>query len=162
MSGLRMTMWSKLLISAVVMPAIILAGCATTPSYQAKATNRSDGAIVRGWQSGTFMYLTFTHTEIEKVDGLRLSVWSQTGGGWLVDPGLRVLSVAGTYAGGFGGVERYAGRVELDATLIAGHSYRIKAERSGGIMTFWVEDEEMHAAASEKRTTNTTHWINWL
>ena len=151
-------MWSKLLISLVVLPTIILAGCATTPSYQAKAVNRGDGAIVRGWASGNFIF--FTYTEVEKVDGLRLSIWSQVRGGWVVDPGLRVLSVAGTYVGGFGG--RDTGRVELNATLKGGHTYRIKAERSGELMNLWVEDEEMHEVVSEKRSTNTTHWVKWI
>ena len=77
-------MWSKLLISVVVLPTIILACRTTTPSYQANVTNRSDGAIVRGWVSGKFMF--FTHTEIEKVDGLPLSVWSQVGGGCPLKP----------------------------------------------------------------------------
>lgn len=151
-------MWAKLLISVVVMPAIILPGCATTPSYEAKVINRGDGAIVRGWESGAFVF--YTYTEIEKVDGLRLSIWSQIGGGWLVDPGLRVLSVAGTYVGGFG--ERDTGRVELKATLKAGHSYRIKAERSGEHMTLWVEDEVMNEVVGEKRSTNTTRWKRWI
>jgi len=149
-------MRSKLLISVVVILPIILVSCATTPSYQAKAINRSEGAIVRGWSSGTFAF--FTYTEVEKVDGQRLSIWSQ--GGCLVDPGLRVLSVAGTYVGWFGG--RDTGRVELTATLKSGHTYRVKAERSGESMTLWVEDQETHEAASERQSTNTTHWIKWL
>ena len=152
-------MWHKLLTSVIVLPTIIFAGCTTGPMYQAKATNRSDGAVVRGWKSGGFMF--FTYTEIEKVDGLRLSARSKVGRA-LVDPGLRVLTVAGTYAGGFGGVERYTGLVELDATLKAGHSYRVKAERSGERMTLWVEDEEMHEVVSERQSTDTTHWIKWL
>ena len=140
------------------MPTILTAGCATTPGYQAKAINRSDGAIISGWESGAFRF--YTYTEIEKVDGIRLSIWSQVGGGWLVDPGLRVLSVAGTYVGGFGG--RDTGRVELKAILKAGHSYRIKAERSGELMTLWVEDEETNEVVGEKRSINTTHWIRWI
>jgi hypothetical protein len=151
-------MWSKMLISVIVLPIIILAGCTTMPSYQAKATNRSDGAVVSSWSSGTFMF--FTYTEIEKVDGLRLSAWSQASGGWLVDPGLRVLSVAGTYAGWSPG--RDTGRVELVVTLKAGHTYLVKAERSGEIMTLWVEDQETREVVREKRSTKTTHWIKWL
>lgn len=151
-------MWSKLLISVVVLPPFILGSCATTSCYQAKATNRSDGAIVHGWASGKFIF--FTYAEVEKVDGLPLSIWSQVGGGWLVDPGSRVLIVAGTYVGGFGG--RDTGRVELNATLKAGHLYRIKAEYGGDLMTLWVEDEEMQEMVSEKRSTKTTHWIKWL
>jgi len=150
-----MTMWRKLLFSVGVMSVIIVAGCTTTPSYQATAGNRRDGAIVHGWASGQFIFFTFA--EVEKVDGLPRSKWSNS---VLVDPGLRVLSVAGTYAGGFGG--RDTGRVELNATLKAGHTYRIKAERSGELMTLWVEDEEMHEVVSEKRSTKTTHWIKWL
>ena len=156
--GLRVRMRSKLLITVVVMLPIILVSCATAPSYQAKAINRSEGSIVRGWASGRFAY--FTRTEVENVDGQRLSIWSQVGGGPLVDPGLRVLSVAGTYTGLFGG--RDTGRVELTATLKAGHTYRVKAERSGEIMTLWVEEQETHEVVSEKRSTNTTHWIQWL
>lgn len=157
--GYQMLMWIKLLTAVIVFPAIILAGCTSTPNYQAKATTRSDAAIVRGWESDGV--ISFTYTEIDKVDGLRLSVWSQTGGA-LIDPGLRVLSVAGNYAGGFGGIERYTGRGELDVTLKAADSYRIKAERSGARMTLWVEDEETHEVVSERLTTNTIHWINWL
>jgi hypothetical protein len=151
-------MWSKLLISLVVSPAILLGGCATTASYQAKAVNRDDGALIRGWTTGTFLYWTLTYTEIEKVDGLPLSTGARVGGA-LVDPGLRVLSVAGTYGRGSG---RDTGKVELDVTLKAGHSYRVKAERSGERMTLWVEDESVNEVVSEKRSTNTTHWIKWF
>jgi hypothetical protein len=151
-------MWHKLIVSVVVIPALILTGCATTPRYQAKAVDRSDWAIVRGWASGHFIF--FTYTEVEKADGLPLSIWSQVGGGWLVDPGLRILNVAGTYAGGFGG--RDTARVELTANLKAGHIYRIKAERGGELMTLWVEDEETNEVVSEKRSANTTHWIDWM
>lgn len=151
-------MWSKLLISVVALSTMLLGGCATTASYQAKAVNRDDGAYIRGWESGTFLYWTLTYTEIEKVDGLPLSAWSQVGG-VLVDPGLRVLSVAGTYAEGIG---RVTGRVELDVTLKAGHFYRVKAERSGERMTLWIEDEVGNDVVSEKRTTKTTHWIKWF
>jgi hypothetical protein len=142
----------------VVLPTIILAGCATAPSYQAKAIDRSDGAMVRGWASGTFAF--FAYAEIETVDGLPLSIWSQTGGGWLVDPGVRLLGVAGTYVGLFG--ERDTGRVELEATLRAGRSYRVKAERDGENMTLWVEDVETREPVSERRSARTTRWIKWL
>ena len=71
----------------------------------------------------------FTYTEIEKVDGLRLSAWPQVSGGWLVDPGLRVLSVAGTSAGW--SPERDSGRVELDVTLKAGHTYLVSVHKWG-------------------------------
>ncbi len=156
--GQRTCLWSRLLISMLVLSTIVLAGCATTPSYQAKAGNRSDGAIVRGLNTGQFIF--FTYTEFEKVDGLPLSIWHQVGGGWMVDPGLRVLTVSGTYVEAFGG--RETGRVELHATLKAGHTYRIKAERKGNVMTFWLEDEETQEVISEKQSTNTTHWIQWL
>jgi hypothetical protein len=151
-------MWSKLLITVVMLSTTLLGGCATTASYQAKAVNRYDGAFIRGWQSGTFLYWTLTYTEIEKVDGLPLSRSSQVGG-VLVDPGLRVLSVAGTYGRGSG---RDTGKVELDVTLKAGHSYRVKAERNGERMTLWVEDEAANEVVSEKRSTTTTHWIKWF
>jgi hypothetical protein len=153
-------MRSKLLIWVVLMLPNILVSCATAPSYQAKAIDRSEGAVVRGWQSdGRFAF--FTQTQIEKVDGLRLSGWSQAAGGALADPGVRVLSVSGTYASDLVG-GRDTGRVEITATLKAGHTYRVKAECSGKVMTFWVEDGETHEAASERQSTNTTHWIRWL
>lgn len=153
-----MHMWSKLLTSVIVLPSLVLAGCTTTPRYHAKATDRTDAAVVRGWKSGGVMF--FTYTEIERIDGLGVSTFSREKA--MVDPGLRTLSVAGTYAGGIGGIERYTARVDLNATLKAGHSYRVKAERSGELMTLWVEDEEMHEVVGERRSTNTTHWIKWL
>jgi hypothetical protein len=151
-------MRSKLFISVVVLTTILLGGCATTTSYQAKAVNREDGAFIRCWDTGTFLYWTLIYTEIEKVDGLPLSTGARVGG-VLVDPGLRVLSVAGTYGKGVG---RDTGKVELDVTLKAGHLYQVKAEYSEERMTLWVEDEATHEVVSEKRSTNTSHWIKWL
>lgn len=140
----------------VVMLALLLAGCATAPRYQATVVNRSDGAIVRGSHVGGW-FGDFTDVWVEKVDGLPCSVRFNS---VLVDPGSRVFSVAGIYAGWFGG--RDTGRVELNAIVKAGHTYRIKVERSRELMTFWVEDEAMHEAASQKQSTNTIHWIRWL
>jgi hypothetical protein len=135
----------------------MLMGCATAPSYQANATDPSQGAILRAWTSGQWAF--FTYTQIEKVDGLHLSIWSQSGSGSLVDPGVRTLNAAGTYVGGFGG--RDTGRVELTATLKPGHTYVLKAERSANLMTLWIEDQQTHEAASERKATSTTHWILW-
>lgn len=150
-------MWRRLLISVIGMLAVILMGCATVRSYQANATDPSQGAILRAWASGQWDF--FTYTQIEKVDGLHLSIWSQTGSGSLIDPGVRILTVAGTYAGGFG--RRDTGRAELTATLKPGHTYLVKAERNGELMTLWVEDQETLEVVSEKKTTSTTHWILW-
>lgn len=149
-------MRKTLLILVVVMLPMILAGCATPPSYQASIANRSQGAIIRTWSSGTFSFFTFT--ALEKVDGQRVSIWSQEG--LLVDPGLRVMSVAGTYVGAFG--VRDTGRVELTATLEAGHAYVLKAELREKLMTLWIEDQDTHELASERKTSHTARWIQWL
>lgn len=95
-------------------------------------------------------------TEIEKVDGLRVSTWFTL----LVDPGVRVLSVSGTYLGLWGG--RETGRVELKATVKAGHRYQVKAVRHGDLMTLWLEDEATQEVVSGKQSTHTTHWVKWL
>jgi len=151
-------MQRKFLISVIAMLVVISASCATTPSYQANATKPGQAAILCAWASGQWGF--FTYTQIEKVDGQHLSIWSQTGPGSMVDPGVRVLSVAATYVGGFGG--RDTARVELTATLKAGHTYLLKAERSDKLMTVWLEDQDTHEAASERKTSSTTHWIQWL
>ncbi|MCO5762107.1 MAG: hypothetical protein NHG36_11430 [Chromatiaceae bacterium] len=145
-------------ISVIVMLAAFLAGCAATPTYQSSATEPGQAAILRAWSSGKWAF--FTYTQIEKVDGRHLSIYTQTWPGSMVDPGVRVLSVAGTYAGMFG--ERDTARVELAATLKAGHIYLLKAERSDHLMTLWLEDEDTHELASEKKTSGTTRWIQWL
>jgi hypothetical protein len=148
-------MLSNRFISAVVMPAILLAGCTTTPGYQTHAANKSEAAAVRRVTFRGFADQTIV--ELEKVDGLPCPMLSDP---VLIDPGSRILNVVGNYHGVFGVQER--GRVELNATVRAGHTYRIRVERNGRIMTFWVEDEEAHEAVSEKRSTTTTHWIKWL
>jgi hypothetical protein len=149
-------MRKTLLIAMVAMLPSLLAGCATTPSYHANVADRSQGAMVRTWASGTFAFFTFS--ALEKIDGTRVSIWSQEG--LLVDPGLRVLSVAGTYVGAFG--RRDTGRVELNAGLKAGHRYVLKAQLSDKLMTLWLEDQDTHELASEKKTSGTTHWIQWF
>jgi hypothetical protein len=149
-------MRKTLVILVVVVLHVILAGCATTPSYQASIADRSQGAIVRTWSSGTFAFFTFT--ALEKIDGQRVSIWSQEG--QLVDPGLRILSVAGTYVGAFG--VRDTGRVEIAATLEPGHAYVLKAEFGESLMTLWIEDKDTHELAGEKKTSGTTRWIQWL
>jgi len=149
-------MRKKLLISVVAILPMVLASCVTAPSYQANVTDHNHGAIVRTWASGTFALFTFT--ALEKVDGQRVSIWSQEG--LLVDPGLRVLSVAGTYVGAFGG--RDTGRVELTAILEAGHTYILKAELGDKLVVLWLEDQATHELASERKTSTTTHWIQWL
>lgn len=140
------------LISALA----ILAGCATTPSYRASVADESRGATVRAWSSGTFAF--FTYTAIERVDGQRVSVWSQER--LLIDPGMRVLSVVGTYVGAFG--VRDTARLELAATLQAGRAYMLKAELSDKLMTLWIEDQDTRELASEKKTSVTTRWVQWL
>lgn len=154
--GLWRSMRKTLLILVVVMLPTILAGCATTPSYHASIADRSQGAIIRAWSSGTFAFFTFT--ALEKVDGQRVSIWSPER--LLVDPGLRVMSVAGTYVGAFG--VRDTARVELTATLEAGHAYVLKAELSEKLMTLWIEDQDTRELVSEKKTSGTTRWIQWL
>ena len=154
-------MWGKPLILATVLPAFILTGCATTQSCSTTASDRdrSDKAVVAGWGSGWGVHST--HTRIEYVDGLppfRRPAGGCLSGPSLIDPGLRVLSVSGTYHGWIG---QDTGRVDLEATLRAGRTYQIKAEYSGELMTLWVEDEELHVAVSERRSTDTTYWINW-
>jgi hypothetical protein len=157
-----MTMWRQSLFSVVVLSAVMIAGCATTPTYHATVVKRAEGAVVGSWSSQSMwrIFSYYTYTEVEKVDGLSLSPWSQGWGGWLVDPGLRVLSVAGTYTGLAGA--RNTGRVEFKVFLKAGHTYLIKAERSGENIILWVEDQATQEAVTEKRSTKTTHWIRWL
>ena len=142
---------------ALILP-MILVGCASSEQYRANALNASEGAILRNWASGTFAF--FTYTEIEKVDGVSLSKWVQDGSGSLVDPGVRTLSVAGTYVGALGKMD--TGRTEFSVTLEAGHSYQVKAERGESQMTLWVEDLQTSMAVSERKTVETTRWIKWL
>ncbi|MFZ5531585.1 MAG: hypothetical protein ACOY4U_11135 [Pseudomonadota bacterium] len=138
------------------MPAILLAGCATTPGYHASFSDSGHAAIVRTWSSGTFAFFTFT--ALEKVDGQRVSIWSQEG--LMIDPGQRVMSVAGTYVGAFG--VRDTARVELTATLKASHKYVIRASLNEKRMTLWIEDQDSHELVSEKKTSGTVRWIQWL
>ena len=78
----------------------------------------------------------------------------------MLDPGLRSLSVSGTYVGAFGRMD--TGRAELSAILEAGHSYQVKAERSTNHMTLWLEDLETLAVVGERKTVETNRWIKWL
>ena len=146
-----------LLLIALVLP-IALVGCASSEQYHANVVNSGEGAMLRNWSSGAFAF--FTYTEIERVDGVGLSKWVQDGPGSLVDPGLRTLSVAGTYVGAFGKMD--TGRAELSAILKAGHSYQVKAERSENKMTLWLVDMETSSVVSERKTVETKRWIKWL
>lgn len=148
---------SVLLMFALALP-VILAGCASSAHYHANVLDASEGAMLQNWSSGTFAF--FTYAEIEKVDGIDLSQWVQDGPGTLVDPGPRILSVAGTYVGALGKMD--TGRAELSVTLEAGHSYQVKAERGENVMTLWIEEMKTSMAASERKTVETTRWIKWL
>lgn len=78
----------------------------------------------------------------------------------MIDPGQRVMSVAGTYVGAFG--VRDTARVELTATLKASHKYVIRASLNEKRMTLWIEDQDSHELVSEKKTSGTVRWIQWL
>jgi hypothetical protein len=149
--------WSKLLFSVVVMSAIILAGCATEPAfqeptYQATVLSQSDGAIVRVSEEIKMGLFHSMFMRIDKVDERSVSseFWY---GPILLDPGMRVLSISGYYNRS---ILQDIGRVELNATFNAGHTYLIKAERNETLMTFWVEDEKTHDEVSKRQTTNVT------
>jgi hypothetical protein len=151
-------MCSKLLLLIALVLPISLAGCASSEDYHANVLNPGEGAVLRTWQSGTFAF--FTYTEIERVDGVGLSKWVQDGRAGRVDAGLRTLSVAGTYVGAFGKMD--TGRAEISATLEAGHSYQVKAERSDNQMTLWLEDLGTATLVSERKTVETTRWLKWF
>lgn len=142
-------------IPAVVMLAVVLPGCATSPSYQARAGNQSEAANVRRLTLAGFIDQTIA--ELEKVDGSPCPGVSDY---VLVDAGLRTLDVVGNRYGVFGARDR--GRAELKVTAKAGHTYLIRVELNGRTMTFWTEDADTHEATSERQSTTTTHWINWL
>jgi hypothetical protein len=38
----------------------------------------------------------------------------------------------------------------------------LKAELSDKLMTLWIEDQDTRELASEKKTSVTTRWVQWL
>jgi len=143
-----------------LMPPILI-GCVTVPLYQASVTDPAQGAVLRAWSSGkTATFGTFIELVDDRLlyDGLRASDEAQFGTGVLVNPGVRTLNVAATY---WGGLINYTGRAKLTATLESGHTYILKAERTGTLITLWLEDQETHEAVSEGITAKASRWIKF-
>ena len=139
-------MSKQLHLSLVIISAVVLVGCANTPSYHATALSKSDGAVVRGYWSWASWH---PYVFIDKVDGRETSRRTPHGP-ILVDAGVRNLTVSATH------FDRL-GHAELQARLQAGHAYQVQLEQNGKLMTFWVEDVKTHETVSERQSTNSTY-----
>ena len=153
-----MITWRPLLLALAIVPAVVLAGCATGPTfstYRPTAHSAAEGAHVSGSNKRNIWSGVGTVVCLQRVDGCRLSLWNRSPADTvLVDPGVRVLTVYGGYSGIF--TDRAAENVELKATLQAGHAYQLQFERKENLMTFWVEDATTHVEVSERQSTNAT------
>jgi len=145
-------MWSQLQLSAVLILAVVLAGCATDPQYQAAVRSLDEGAQVSGSMNSYPLVV-----KLQRVDGRRLGYWQeQSVKPVLIEPGTRLLTVHGEYVGlPLSG----QGDAELKAILQAGHAYQLQVERNGRLLTFWVEDVATHEAVSDRQTTKASVYI---
>lgn len=142
-------------MSLVIIPAVVLAGCATGPTYKSSVHSTNDGGQVSGSNKINIWSGVGAAVCLQRVDGCRLSGWNRSPADTvLVDPGVRVLTVYGVYSGVF--TDRVAENVELKAALQAGHAYQLQFERKENLMIFWVEDVTTHVEVSERQSTNAT------
>ncbi len=132
---------------AIVIAAVVVVGCATEPGYNASASNRIDAARVTALAGRPF----FLMTTLERVDGVPIK-HSQHGtfASVLVDPGERKLTVMSSFPSSpFKGKRADA---ELTATLMPGHSYKLRAEKTNGLVAIWVEEAKAKKLVGVRQT----------
>ena len=139
------------LLPLVIVPALLLSGCATIKAYEGPELTKSeisviDGYYSHGWMVGMFGILpipmTFRHeTRVLEIDG------RSGGGGWPyhVLPGqhsARVIYSRYPHVTlcSYLCISNYSSGLSIDFTAEAGHEYRIPAERRDERDWIWVED----------------------
>jgi hypothetical protein len=125
---------------------IFSSGCATTPRYHAKVASSAEGAQMRGAHE----FQWFRHwykIRLEEVDGEKVntSFWTNWEKPILIDPGDRVIRVECLFSADGSRTDSLS--VDLNASLRAGHNYKLRCGIVGDSVAFWVEDTETHHKA---------------
>jgi hypothetical protein len=133
---------------------IIGNGCATGPRYQSTVSSPADGAQVRGTFKGFPAH--WYKLTLEQVDGKKVNLpWWKTD--WhtliLLDPGDRMLRVRCQFATAS---RTGSGTADFVASFQAGHTYQLRCDRQGDVVTFWVADTKTQLNASKQIAATTS------
>ena len=120
----------------------MLAGCATTDSYQVPASNPAL-ATIKGFSTRSGLY-EWQDAEIQSIDNKQISF------GFLQDfatyrisvtPGKHTLVVHSNFNNGFKlGSAGYEGSAQLQATFLPRQAYHLNGDVEGASIRIWVED----------------------